>query len=150
MILGIGIDLVSVERIEELENKFREKFLSKIFTKNEAEFAEKKSVRAIFLAKRFAAKEAFAKALGLGIGRGINFTDLEVVNDALGKPAIKILNDKSDFVKKHFAVEDFVVHLSLTDEKKFASAMVVIETRDQSSLVTGEASNQCEAGQTKN
>ncbi|MBM3580324.1 MAG: holo-ACP synthase [Alphaproteobacteria bacterium] len=133
MILGIGIDLVSVERIEDLENKFggqfREKFLSRIFTKNEAEFAEKKSARTIFLATRFAAKEAFAKALGLGIGRGINFLDLEIENDELGKPKIKILNGKSDFVKKHFAVEDFVAHLSLTDEKKFASAMVVIEKK---------------------
>lgn len=129
MILGIGTDLVTVKRIDELKNQFKEKFLQRIFTKNEVIASRKKSSSEIFLAKRFAAKEAFAKALGLGIGHGINFNDIEVSNDKLGKPKIKILNGKEGFVKKHFHCESFSIHLSLTDEKSLASATVVIEKK---------------------
>jgi len=129
MILGIGNDVVSIARIEEVKNQFKEKFLQKIFTKNEVDFAKKKSSSDLFFAKRFAAKEAFSKAVGLGIGRGINFTDIEIVNDKFGKPEIKILNNKKDFLKSHFGCEDFAIHLSLSDEKNFASAMVVIEKK---------------------
>ena len=129
MILGVGIDLVSVRRIQELENKFKQKFLQKVFTKNEILASQKKFSSEIFLAKRFAAKEAFSKALGLGLGRGINFSDIEISNDDLGKPQIKILNNKEEFVKKHFHCEDFSVHLSLTDEESFASAVVLIEKK---------------------
>ncbi len=127
MILGIGIDLVSIERIEQLENKFKEKFLEKIFTENEVISSKKKSNQKIFLAKRFAVKEAFSKAIGLGIGRGINFLDVETFNDEFGKPQIKILNNKEEFLKRHFCCESFSIHLSISDEKTFASAMVVIE-----------------------
>ncbi|MBU6140048.1 MAG: holo-ACP synthase [Proteobacteria bacterium] len=127
MILGIGIDLVSVERIQNLEDQFGKKFLQKIFTKNESAESKKKISSAIFLAKRFAAKEAFSKALGLGIGRGINFQDIEVENDDFGKPRIKILNEKNAFIKKHFNCENFAIHLSLSDEKSFANAIVLIE-----------------------
>lgn len=127
MILGIGTDLVSVERIGKLENQFKQKFLQKIFTETESSTSQKKSSSATFLAKRFAAKEAFSKALGLGLGRGINFCDIEVSNDNFGKPEIRILNDKEDFIKNHFQCQDFSIHLSLSDEGQFASAMVVIE-----------------------
>lgn len=134
MILGVGTDLTSVKRIERLMEQFQLKFAEKIFTKNEIARAAKIKVspenlepRSRFFAKRFAAKEAFAKALGLGIGRGIDFKDIEVENDALGKPSIKILNGKKTFLKKHFGCKNFVVHLSLTDEKSLASAFVVIE-----------------------
>ncbi len=127
MILGIGIDLVSIERIQHLKNQFEKKFLHKVFTENEIAQSEEKSSSAIFLAKRFAAKEAFAKALGLGIGRGINFCDIEVENDELGKPKIKILNDKEGFIKTHFSCDKFAIHLSLSDEKSFANAIVLIE-----------------------
>lgn len=129
MILGIGNDVVSIARIEEVENQFKGKFLQRIFTQNEIDFSSKKSSPEIFLAKRFAAKEAFAKAIGLGIGRGINFTDIEITNDEFGKPEIKILNDKENFLKKLFCCESFAIHLSLSDEKTFASAMVVIEKK---------------------
>ena len=129
MILGIGIDLVSVNRIEDLLQKFGEKFVRKIFTQDEIIQAEKITQvnQAIFFAKRFAAKEAFAKACGLGIGRGVDFHDIEVFNDNLGKPFIKILNEKEEFLRQHFAVASFKTHLSLTDEKPMAQAMVIIE-----------------------
>ncbi len=131
MILGIGIDLISIKRIEELKDQFKEKFLQRIFTENEIKEGLSKTSSELFFAKRFAAKEAFAKALGLGFGRGINFNDVEVFNDKLGKPFLRILNDKKDFVLKHFSCEDFVVHLSLSDDNSLANAMVIIEGKSK-------------------
>lgn len=134
MILGVGIDLVSVSRIEGLIQEFGDKFLKKIFTGNEILKANQIKVepdnllpQALFYAKRFSAKEAFSKALGLGLGRGINFSDIEVENDEFGKPMIKILNEKSEFVRKYFGCKNFVVHLSLSDENPIATAIVIIE-----------------------
>jgi len=130
MILGVGTDLISVSRIEKLISQFQQRFSEKIFTENEISCAEKfrnSLPRALFFAKRFAAKEAFAKAIGLGIGRGVDFKDIEIENDKLGKPQIKILNGKKEFLENHFACKSFSVHLSLTDESSFASAFVVIE-----------------------
>jgi len=134
MILGVGIDLVSVGRIEHLMSQFGEKFPQKIFTKSEIQRAQNIKIsadnflpRALFYAKRFAAKEAFAKALGLGIGRGVDFADIEISNDDLGAPKINLLNDKEKFVKKHFACENFAIHLSITDENPLASAIVIID-----------------------
>ncbi len=133
MILGVGIDLISVGRIQNLMLEFKEKFPNKIFTTNEIlqaskiEYLEENfSARAIFYAKRFAAKEAFAKAVGLGIGRGVDFKDIEVENDELGKPKINILNGKEVFLRNHFKCENFAIHLSLTDENPLASAVVII------------------------
>jgi len=134
MIIGIGIDLVSVARIQDLILKFDEKFLNKIFTKEENNCAKKFLIsnenflpRSLFYAKRFAAKEAFSKALGLGIGRGVNFLDIQIENNSLGAPQIKLLNGKEEFIKNHFKCSEFAIHLSLTDENPYASAYVIIE-----------------------
>jgi holo-[acyl-carrier protein] synthase len=134
MIFGIGIDLVSVDRIEKLLTQFKEKFAERIFTANEILRANQIKVsdenflpRVLFYAKRFAAKEAFSKALGLGIGRGIDFKDIEVENDDLGKPIIKILNGKEIFLQNHCKAQQISIHLSLTDEKSTAIAFVIIE-----------------------
>jgi holo-[acyl-carrier protein] synthase len=133
MIFGIGIDLVSIDRIEKLMLQFKEKFAEKIFTSNEILRANQiktsdknSSAIVLFYAKRFAAKEAFSKALGLGIGRGIDFKDIEIENDELGKPQIKILNGKEIFLAQHLGCKNFAIHLSLTDEKSMAQAMVII------------------------
>lgn len=131
MILGIGIDTVSVNRVKELVLKFGEKFENKIFTDAEIIKAKNKKnslSEALFYAKRFAAKESFSKALGLGIGRGVDFRDIEIDNDKLGKPFINILNGKEEFIKQHFAVKNFAVHLSLSDEADNALAMVTISS----------------------
>lgn len=130
MIFGVGIDLVSSKRINAVMLQFKDKFAKKIFTKNEIDFSEKiasEKKRILFYAKRFAAKEAFAKALGLGIGRGIDFTDIQIENDDLGKPQIKILNGKEKFLKLHLSCESFVIHLSITDQLDSAAAIVIIE-----------------------
>ncbi len=134
MILGVGIDLVSVVRVEHLMLQFGERFPQKIFTNNEIKHAEKIKIsaenslaRTLFYAKRFAAKEAFSKALGLGIGRGVDFLDIEIENDNFGAPKIKICNEKEEFVKKHFVCEKFSIHLSISDENPLATAIVIIE-----------------------
>lgn len=136
MIIGIGTDLISVNRIEQIISRLGERFIKRIFTENEIKKAENlpdlannSAPKILFYAKRFAAKEAFSKAIGLGIGRGVNFLDIEVSNDKFGKPEIKILNKKMTFLKKHFQCKDLEIHLSLTDEKNIASAFVVIEKK---------------------
>jgi len=130
MILGIGIDIVTVSRIEKLLKDFEQKFLNKVFTASEIKKSEEisENKKAIFFAKRFSAKEAFSKALGLGIGRGVDFLDIEIENDEFGKPLIKILNEKQEFIKQHFKVKNFSIHLSLSDEKDLATAKVIIES----------------------
>ena len=133
MIVGIGTDIVSVKRVENLVKAFDKKFLEKIYTKKEIELAnqdkfEKNLLRkSLFLAKRFSAKEAFAKAIGLGIGRGVNFCDIQIINNEFGKPEIELLNKKDDFLKKHFSCKEISIHLSLSDEREFAIANVIIE-----------------------
>jgi len=130
MILGIGIDVVNIKRVSDLLQKFDQKFEDKIFTKKEKECAaELKNIdkKIAFYAKRFAAKEAFSKACGLGIGRGIDFLDIEISNNEIGKPSINILNDKIEFLKLHFAVAKIEIHLSLTDEEALAQAIVILE-----------------------
>ncbi len=131
MIIGVGMDLVSVGRIQHLISEFDDKFLQKIFTKkeiNQANNINNRLLKDLFYAKRFAAKEAFSKAIGLGIGRGLDFKDIEVENNNLGAPKIILLNDKDKFLIKHFGC-DFSIHLSLTDENPLASAFVIIESK---------------------
>lgn len=130
MIIGIGNDIVDIRRIDNLLKKFNDKFKNKIFTAREIEFCEKfcDQNRIIsYFAKRFAAKEAFAKACGFGIGEFINFTDLEIVNDKYGKPLIRVLNNKKQIISDQLACKNFVAHLALSDEKCYAMSTVIIE-----------------------
>jgi holo-[acyl-carrier protein] synthase len=114
MLKGIGVDIVKIQRIDDLLKNKGEKFLSRIFTTYEIENGDKNPS---FFAKRFAAKEAFAKALGCGIGSNISFTDIEVRNNSNGTPYIVCHNDNY----KHYSSM-----LSLSDEDEYAVAMVVI------------------------
>ncbi len=135
MIIGIGIDLISNDRIKKIIKKFDQNFKEKIFSKNELDDfenryknQEKLNQNAInFFAKRFASKEAFSKALGTGIGRGIDFNDIEISNDKLGKPFIKILNNKEAKIKEILNCQEFNIHLTISDEKSISGAVVIIE-----------------------
>ncbi|MFZ9181482.1 MAG: holo-ACP synthase [Rickettsiales bacterium] len=135
MILGIGIDLLLNSRLKKLLENSPQAFLKRVFTDNEIKiyqnnFPKKKlfSKLAIgHLAKRFCAKEAFAKAIGTGIGRGINFNDIEIKNDNLGKPFIEIINDKNVFLQNHFNCKKFNIHLTITDQNSISGAVVIIE-----------------------
>lgn len=125
MIIGVGIDLVEIHRIEDALERHGVRFAERILSADE--FVEwngmPQALRARFLAKRFAAKEAFSKAAGTGIGRGFGFQDLAVAHDALGKPVI-CLNPANHAL---MAWSDCNTHLSLTDERSLAGGYCVIE-----------------------
>lgn len=125
MIIGVGTDIVQIPRIEKIIELYLEFFPKKILTTEEFEkFALlKKEDHAAFLAKRFAAKEAISKAFGVGIGRGINFKDISVLNDSLGKPIVKI---NSNYTQE---LSSFNIHLSLSDDYPVCIAFVVIEEK---------------------
>jgi holo-[acyl-carrier protein] synthase len=127
MIIGIGSDLVEIERIAQLLTKHGERFVERILTEAErARFAQKpEQTRAHWLAKRFAAKEAVAKALGTGFSQGISFQSMEISNDPLGKPEVSLLGKAKDLLDKR--TNHWSVHLSLTDERRYAQAFAVIE-----------------------
>ncbi len=134
MILGIGTDIVSTNRIERLLIKFGDKFEERIFTKKEILTAKKfkkdqhnPHPESNYYAKRFAAKEALSKAVGTGIGKDINFCDIEISNDKKGKPEIKLSKKAQIFICKKFKIKSFKIHLSLADESPLAQAFVVLE-----------------------
>ena len=121
---GIGTDIVSIDRIRKsLKNK---NFLKRIF--NEKEILKcKKTIKSInCFAKRFAAKEAFSKALGTGIANGINFNEIIVLNKKSGKPYIILAGQTKKTLSKRFKGKKSKVSLSLSDEKKYAVAFVTI------------------------
>tara|TARA_Y100001958_G_C21056630_1_gene420904 strand:+ start:25 stop:405 length:381 start_codon:yes stop_codon:yes gene_type:complete len=122
-IYGIGTDIVEVNRIKKSIKK--KLFIQKIFSKEEILKCKKIKNPSNCFAKRFAAKEAFSKALGTGISKGINFNDIIILNEKNGKPFIKLLNKTKKIVEKKIR-KKFKISLSLTDEKKYAVAFVTI------------------------
>ncbi|MBS0235980.1 MAG: holo-ACP synthase [Proteobacteria bacterium] len=122
MIIGIGCDIVSVSRIKQAVESYGERFLKRIYTAHELARAPKGEQRYNYLAKRFAAKEALAKAMGTGIGAAIAFADIEVYNHESGAPGLRLLNDLA-------LASDAVLHLSLADDAGMAQAYVIIEKR---------------------
>ena len=125
-ILGTGIDIVENYRLKEILLKKKSNFKKKIFTVNEVAYCEKKSNPISCYSKRFAAKEAFAKALGIGFRKNINFKDIEVVNNTYGKPYISINKKIANKIKTLFKVKKFNILLSISDEKKYSIASVII------------------------
>jgi len=132
MILGTGIDLVDSIRIERLMSEHEVRFMQKHFTVIEIEHVmslKEEKARALSLAKRFAAKEACAKALGTGFRDGIHMCDIGVENDALGKPILSLTNGALKRLEEMTAEGMSAhLHLSLTDEPPYAQAQVIIET----------------------
>ena len=125
-ILGTGIDIVENYRLKEILLKKKSNFKKKIFTINEVAYCEKKSNSISCYSKRFAAKEAFVKALGIGFRKNINFKDIEVVNNTYGKPYISITKKIANKIKTLFKVKKFNILLSISDEKKYSIASVII------------------------
>ena len=123
-IFGIGTDIISIERVNKsLKNK---KFLKRIFNEKEISKCKKTSSTSNCFAKRFAAKEAFSKALGTGIAKGINFNEIIVLNKKSGKPYINFIGQTKKTLKKKFKGKKSKISLSLSDEKKYAVAFVTI------------------------
>ena len=125
-IFGIGTDIVDVNRIQKLINK-NIKFRNKIFSKKEIKYCESKTNKVASYSKRFAAKEAFAKALGVGISKGISFNEIVVNNNKYGAPFIE-LSGKTKTIVQTLIKKKNKIYLSLSDEKKYALAMGVISS----------------------
>lgn len=127
MILGIGTDLTDARRIEASATRFGQKFLDRLFTQAEQTYAQRNATPHQTYAKRYAAKEAVMKALGTGL-RGFNITDIEISNDALGKPQVVLSGGAQDRLQVMLpAGYTPHIHLSLTDEGPYAGAYVIIE-----------------------
>ena len=123
-IFGIGTDIVSVNRIKNsLKNK---NFIKRIFNEKEILKCQKINNSINCYAKRFAAKEAFSKALGTGISNGINFNEIIILNKKTGKPYISTIGQTKKTLKKKFKNKNSKISLSLSDEKKYAVAFVTI------------------------
>ena len=125
-IFGIGTDIVNIKRIENLLKDKGNKFKEKYFSKNEIKYCDKKKFKAAFYAKRYAAKEAFSKALGVGFTKGIVLKNIEVLNNRSGKPVINLRHGTLAFFKKKLKNKKFQIDLSLSDDKPWAQATVII------------------------
>jgi len=123
-IIGIGSDIVKISRIEKLAERYGTRFLERIFTENEIGYASAKARPALHFAARFAAKEAFVKALGSGLRQGINWSDIEIINNDLGKPQFKLHNHAHSASLK---LKNPAAWLTLSHEQEFALAFVVLE-----------------------
>lgn len=124
MIKGIGVDIVNVHRMERAVERWGSRFLKRIFTSAEIERCRQRARPAQCFASRFAGKEAFAKALGLGMREGLRWRDIEVVQDHLGKPGLQLHNKAQKLLE---AMEAERTWLTLSDEGDSALAVVVLE-----------------------
>jgi holo-[acyl-carrier protein] synthase len=128
MIIGIGSDVCNIERIQNSLNRFGERFVARVFTDAERSKAERRTLtRAGTYAKRFAAKEAFSKAVGTGFRRGVFMKDIGVVNKASGEPTLHLTGgarERLDAITPQGHAAS--VHLTMTDDHPFALAFVVI------------------------
>ena len=121
MIVGIGNDIIEIERVEKAISK--EGFKNKVYTQRELENIEKRGNRTETYAGIFSAKEAISKAIGTGV-REFSLTDLEILNDDLGKPYV-VVSEKLDKILKT-KKEDYQIEISISHSKKYATAMAII------------------------
>ena len=123
-LFGVGTDIIQVNRLKKSLNK--KLFLSRIYSKEEISKCKRSKVNSNCFAKRFAAKEAFSKALGTGISRGISFNEIVVLNEKSGKPYIKLINKTKKIVERKLKKKIYKISLSIADEKDYAVAFVTI------------------------
>lgn len=125
MIYGVGTDIVEVDRIESSIEKFGDDFALRILAESEMASYVSSHIKARFLAKRFAAKEAFSKALGTGLREPATFQNIAVSHDVLGKPFLVLAKELQGFLKEKNINH---MHITICDEKNLAAAFVVLET----------------------
>ncbi len=127
MILGLGSDIIDIRRIEKTIARYGDRFLQRVFTEAERERSDRRAARAASYAKRFAAKEACAKALGTGLRRGVYWRDMGVVNLRSGRPTI-VLTGGAAAQLQRITPRGYrpQVHVTLTDDYPLAEAVVVI------------------------
>ena len=127
-ILGIGVDIVENSRISKsLKNNL---FIKRIFSNSEILIAKRIKNKKSYYSKRFAAKEAFVKSIGTGFRNNFNFKDISIVNDKLGKPSFLINEKIKKIVKKKFKISSFNFFLSISDEKKYSVAYVILQKNE--------------------
>ena len=123
-ILGIGEDVIENKRIKNLI--INRSFINRIFGKNEVKHSKKILNKTNYFAKRFAAKEAFAKALGIGISKGLKFKEISVLNISSGKPTINLSGNTKKIVEKILRTKKYKTFISLSDDKSYGLATVII------------------------
>tara|TARA_B110001454_G_scaffold166109_1_gene155932 strand:- start:1400 stop:1786 length:387 start_codon:yes stop_codon:yes gene_type:complete len=126
-ILGIGVDIVSNLRIKKSIKK--NSFINRVFSKSEIYQSKKTKNKSNYFSKRFASKEAFMKALGTGFRYNVNFKDISVINNKEGKPELKITNNIKKLLINRLKVKKFNLFISLSDEKNYSIAFVVIQKK---------------------
>ena len=123
-LFGVGTDIIRANRLKKsLKKKL---FLSRVFNNEEISKCKRTKKNSNCFAKRFAAKEAFSKALGTGISKGINFNEIVILNEKSGKPFIKLINKTKKIVERKIKKKKFKISLSIADEKDYAVAFVTI------------------------
>ena len=128
MIIGTGIDLIDIRRIEKTLERFGSRFIKRIFTDVEIQKSEKRLNRSSSYAKRFAAKEATSKALGTGFRKGVFWKDIVVVNKKTGEPSIKLSGGAKKQLESIIPINYFAnIQLTVTDDFPWAQAQVIIE-----------------------
>ncbi len=128
MIYGIGVDLVNIKRMERVIRRWGDRFICRVFTTGEMEICYSRSSPPSAFALRFAAKEAFSKARGLGMRKGVKWMDIEVFHFPGGRPGLRLHGRSSDICHNE-KITGF--HLSLSDEGEYGIAMVVLEMSDE-------------------
>ena len=124
-ILGIGVDIIENKRIKKfIKNK---KFIERLYSKNEIRLSKNKNDKINFFAKRYAAKESFSKSIGLGFRNNLNFKDIEVLNDKLGKPYYKSNKKMSNIILKRYGIKKYNLLLSISDEKDYSIAFAILQ-----------------------
>lgn len=123
MIIGTGTDAICIPRIKRMKDKYGDKFLNRVFTSSEKEYCDKYSNSSEHYAVRFAAKEATAKALGVGFGKELDWKDIIVSNDKKGKPFIEFRNKVAKKIKKN----GYKCHLSMAHCTDYATAVSILE-----------------------
>ncbi len=132
MLLGIGNDIVSIKRIERAYNKFGKRFEERIYTSEERKLVWKRGSPCYkTLSNRWAAKEAFVKALGIGFSKGVFWRDISIINNSIGKPCLVINGFAKKYLQSILPLNTrSYLHVSISDEKDFVNAFVIIEVRD--------------------
>ena len=126
-ILGVGVDIVENSRISKsLRNHI---FIKRIFSNSEILIAKDIKNKKNYYSKRFAAKEAFTKSIGTGLRDNLNFKDISIINDKLGKPSFVITEKIKKIIKKQFKTSSFNFFLSISDEKKYSIAYVILQKK---------------------
>ena len=124
-ILGIGVDIIENKRIKSLlKNKI---FVKRTFTTSEIKGSLKKTNKASYFAKKFAAKEAIAKSIGTGFRNSLNFKDIEILNDTMGKPYYKKTTKTNRIITNKFKVKNYNLSLSISDEKDYSIAFAILQ-----------------------